>query len=76
MQKTVYIVGMVVIVFVISMNRNTLIDYVSKAWLSDEDREVLKDPKAANKAAYDKMNREGWEHSQKQQPQWGQGWQK
>jgi hypothetical protein len=38
-------------------------------WLSAEDLKVLKDPKAANKAAYEKMAREVWEQHQAQQSQ-------
>ena len=47
-------------------------------WLSEEDLKVLKDPKAANKAAYEKMTREAWEHYQSQINQSGssQGWKK
>jgi hypothetical protein len=52
-------------------NRNAAIDLLPQSWLSDEDREVLKDAKAANQAAYDKMSREAWERTQSQQPQNG-----
>jgi hypothetical protein len=59
-------------------NRDTAIDVATKGWLSDEDRKVLRNPEAANKAAYEKMAREAWEHSQSQQPQGGRigGWKK
>ena len=43
---------------------NTWIDLLPQGWLSDEDRKVLKNPEAANKAAFEKMSREAWEHSQ------------
>jgi hypothetical protein len=59
-------------------NRDAAINLATKGWLSDEDREVLRNPEAANKVAREKMAREAWEHSQSQQPQSGRfgGWKK
>jgi hypothetical protein len=73
----VFLITMIVVVggTWLYQNRNTAIDLPPQGWVSDEDREVLKDPKAANQAAYDKMSREAWERSQSQQPQnsWSRG---
>jgi hypothetical protein len=87
--KPLHSVGLAVAVFlsaflvavgtnVLCHNPNAWLDLLPKAWVSDKDREVLKDPAAANKEAYEKMCREAWERSQAQQPQngWDQGWKK
>jgi hypothetical protein len=45
--------------------QGTMADLLSRATLTDEEREVLKDPAAANKASYEKMmNSEAYERSQ------------
>jgi hypothetical protein len=82
-EKTLHSVCMTIGVFLTAMlvavvatalhkNPNAWIDLLPKAWLSDKDKNVLKDPEAANKAEYEKIGREAWEHSQAQQP--GGGW--
>jgi hypothetical protein len=86
MEKTFQTGIMVVGVFLLTMlvavggtflyqNRNASINLPT---LSDEDEKAIKDPKAANKAAYDKMSREAWENAKKVQPQpgWDRGWKK
>jgi hypothetical protein len=71
-------VTIVVVVGITSLRRGTWIDFVPKEWMSDEDKKVLKNPEAANKAAYEKMGREAWERSKAAQPQpnWDQRWKK
>ncbi len=56
--------------------QGTVADLLSRATLTEEEREVLKDPAAANKASYDKMSREAYERSQATQGQFNgiQGW--
>jgi hypothetical protein len=86
-QKSLQTVSLIVGVFLTTMlmgvggtvlyqNRNA-VNLISKGGLSDEEIEVLKDPKAANKKYYDKMNKELWQQYQAQQPpqQPQSGWQ-
>ncbi|MFL5242788.1 MAG: hypothetical protein ACJ8FY_11825 [Gemmataceae bacterium] len=63
---------------VLFQKRNASVDVSPKGWISDEDMKVLKDPEAANKAAYLKMSKDAWQRSRSQQPQpgWDQGWKK
>jgi hypothetical protein len=88
MQKTLQTVSTAVGVFLLTMlvavgriylyqNRDAATKLSPNSWLSDEDREALRDRKAANKKYYDKMSRELWQQYQAQQPQngWG-GWKK
>jgi hypothetical protein len=49
--------------------RKALFDYSAKSTLSEEDYEAITDPQAANKA-YQKMGREAWENSKRNQPTW------
>jgi hypothetical protein len=58
--------------------RDASIDLSPKGWLSPIDS----DPAADNKAAYEKMSREAWEHAKSQSPDpqppngWRGGWKK
>jgi hypothetical protein len=87
MQKAFGTIGMAAGVFLLTVllaagwspaARKAVIDYSAKSFLSDEDREVLKDPAAANKTAYEKMAREAWQRTPSPLPQngWDRGWKK
>jgi hypothetical protein len=67
-----------VAVGVYCLSHGTWVDLAPKEWLSEEDKAALKDPEAANKAAYEKMSREAWERSKSVQPQpgWDRNWKK
>ena len=85
MEKSFNIISLMVGVFLLTMllvlgwsapARKALFDHGAKSFLSEEDAEAITDPKTANKKAYDKLSREGWEHAQKNQPTWTPSWKK
>jgi hypothetical protein len=79
MEKGFNTICMMVGVFLLTMllvlgwsapTRKALFDYGAKSFLSEEDAEAIKDPQAATKKAHEKMMREAWDYSQKNQPTW------
>jgi hypothetical protein len=79
MEKAFSTISMMVGVFLLTAllvlmwspnTRKALIDHGAKSFLSEEDAEAIRDPQTANKKAYEKMSREAWDYSQKNQPTW------
>jgi hypothetical protein len=83
LQTTILMIGVFLITTVFAGGamlvyeyRDASIDLSPGALISKDDLKTLKDPKGANKEAWDKLGREANERSQAQQPNWGQGWKK
>ena len=53
-----FLLAAVVGIGITSLRNGSWIDYAPKEWLSDEDREALKNPEAAQKKSMEKFNRE------------------
>jgi hypothetical protein len=71
-----FFLTMFVVMGIASLRTGAWIDLTPKQWISDEDKQALKNPEDANKAAYEKMSREVWQNAPAVQPQagWDQGW--